>query len=474
MGYPTGIREMLQIIEGQENFHNSGIVLEAIQQYRLFAFILHDKVLHKQFDEELSQQFEVLDYTTGKYMMFFAIVDPPAEWKKQAKKRSYFQALESELALWQMTTPENSMQSQDPQLTVKVLRNNLDLKADKPIVVITDNLRSPVYYYFYTDADSLARQFGELAFVSHRMENGFQPDVLERLKDRLEIFSGKPSMQRTVNQAILDTLYIIDIGQYSPYKPSSGRAAMDCVRKLLGDAQAQLAFAKNSLEVGDGDEDKVSELAIKMGELIALFDQHGKSPRSQLNISTDLLEPSSQIMLRTSRSLEKLFLEEERGTVSSLTRRLDTSPAVITISKIFEVEVNLSIGHWIRHQLQIDLPRYYNKFQPNVIAKVEETDFNRQNREHAGEWLPPAMGQTEIAFSRLKRDWGQLPATREELDFLVKQWIMIRDARNRAAHTGVLAPADISHSIKLVNELNEAAWFEKMAMLKRKWRGEER
>ncbi len=141
MGYPTGIREMLQIIEGQENFHNSGIVLESIQQYRLFAFILHDKVLHKQFDEELSQQFEVLDYTTGKYMMFFAIVDPPAEWKKQAKKRSYFQALESELALWQMTTPENSMQSQDPQLTVKVLRNNLDLKADKPIVVITDNLK---------------------------------------------------------------------------------------------------------------------------------------------------------------------------------------------------------------------------------------------------------------------------------------------------------------------------------------------
>ena len=474
MGYPVGLTQLLQIVERQQDHIMDGDLLRAVKRYRIFAFILHDKLRHREFDRELAEQFEVLDVTTGKWLMFLALVDPPQEWIQRAERRPYYQALEAEKVLASMSSPSVAHQTRHPEITTRVLGNGLNLEIDQPTVVITDNLNSTNFYYFHTDAHSLARQFGELTYISNLMEKGFTQEVLTRLADRINLHIGKPKYLRSVNEAILDTLNLVDIGQKWNYQPGEKQIALHRARMFLSAAMQELKNAKDSSDSSDEDDIYVSKLAIEVGASIALMDQRGgpSRPETEIRIPMELLEPESQVFYNTSRSLSKIFLETDTVTIKNLTKNLDTSPAVITISKIFEVELNLSLGHWIRQQLNVSLPDYFNLHQPNTQAVIGETDFNRLDREHQGAWLPPAIGQTQIAFSKLTRKWDRLPATKEEITLLVEKWNQIRLNRNLAAHTGILNSNDMQNSINLINSLSDANWFMKMAQLKWTFRGD--
>jgi hypothetical protein len=59
----------------------------AVGQFKLFAFVIHDPERHANFHRALARQFDRLDFITGKKLLFFALVDPPAEWVRHARQR---------------------------------------------------------------------------------------------------------------------------------------------------------------------------------------------------------------------------------------------------------------------------------------------------------------------------------------------------------------------------------------------------
>ena len=50
---------------------------------------------------------------------------------------------------------------------------------------------------------------------------------------------------------------------------------------------------------------------------------------------------------------------------------LDYTPAVMCFAKVFEREINLSVVHWVRKQLRINLPAFFDRFQYAFKARYE-------------------------------------------------------------------------------------------------------
>jgi hypothetical protein len=189
----------------------------------------------------------------------------------------------------------------------------------------------------------------------------------------------------------------------------------------------------------------------------------------------ECLDTESIHMLKTALVVQDL-LEFRSGIANSLLEHeIDYTLTVIPLAKVFEREVDFSLVHWVRERLGIDLPTYFNKYQPEISA-VFKPDLRRRryvdfNRHKDGNWIPPALGESEISCRSLGRrirpqGWS---VTRWKL--LMAGWHVIRVERNRAAHTEFIDKNSSMRVGSILNNLAGQKIFNSMCALKIKYRG---
>ena len=119
---------------------------------------------------------------------------------------------------------------------------------------------------------------------------------------------------------------------------------------------------------------------------------HVYRPRSSFfRIKEAGLEEETRRVFRTARAVSSALKSGDFD--------LDYSPAVMCLAKAFEREVNLSVVHWVRKELGIEMPAFFDRWS-NSKGKYEFDDINFNLSESGDKqtWRPPMLGQSERAI----------------------------------------------------------------------------
>jgi hypothetical protein len=152
---------------------------------------------------------------------------------------------------------------------------------------------------------------------------------------------------------------------------------------------------------------------------------------------------------------------------------IDYSPLIISLCKIFEIETNLSLVHWFRKSLNIEMPTYFKKHKEDkseykitpsasVINNPRPIDFNKG---YGTKWIAPGIGESELVALTFHKT-GNLPSEISYYDELLRNWTILRQYRNRAAHTENLRKEDFDNVYKAFSNIVNNEYLTKFNDLK--------
>lgn len=202
---------------------------------------------------------------------------------------------------------------------------------------------------------------------------------------------------------------------------------------------------------------------------------------THIHINDSYIEEESKIILDTANVIAGMYLDKEKLNRIGLDK-LDFSPLVISLSKFFEIEINLSIVHWIRKKLNIHLPEYFNKYEPDIKAMLQINNINDSfwvnfNKSSGRNWIAPGLGQSEYSFKKLrgKFKWDNVIKKHKlNTKLLLENWENIRATRNKAAHIEIINEKDVIKLQRSIILLNNNDIFKKLNLMKNIFRGIEK
>jgi len=485
MGMPISSYTILSAIADESVTYEIELAERVLRPFKLFAFIIHDPEMHQRFHDFLAHQFDRLDYVTGRRLLFFALVDPPQSWLDHRQDRDYcrlFTQLKGEEAsreTRELLNPDNVPASTDKSNTAFSLASALNIPIEKlPCIVVTQGFQLKDFHWFRTSPDRVEEQLIRLGYIADRAERPMS-EIKSNWRE-LDLCSshGLESLSDSLARVLSDVLSFIVAGaeigkrQGSWIQSKALSQADDAVKRLY----ASIDYLKNANEEHINEE--LDRLCICLISFLAQLNNRRRIDLNEfLNIHREHLEYDSFQILRTaykvydmlSTSQFKLPVKRDVGEV------FDFTPGVICMAKVFEKEANLAVVHWARKELGISLPQYFNKPQPGVTATVvpqipggREIDLN-MNRN--GKWLPPGIGQSEIACQELS-----LLGLPDEWDstswyLLLNIWRRVRVRRNEAAHSELMSETSMLEVRDMLQEMAEQRLFEKFYKMKQRYRG---
>lgn len=470
MGMPISSYSILKGLGERKGEYARDTALSALKPFNLFAFIIHDPETHPEFDRSLNVLFDKLDFITGSELLFFALVDPPTEWLSHARGREYYNRLGS-WATQELLNPRNSIASADAGMTAFALANSLRIPSKMlPCIVVTRDFDSKAFQWFKTSSECLEEQLKRLGYIAARGVNH-----LEHLTE-IDLCKGSntESLQSSLAKALSDVLSLIVANDSSDL--GMRQAARDQARKTISELYSNLKQLKRS---DDGIKEEVlDELCVQIASSLSLLNTRKNLALSSfMPVNAQFLEDDSLRILKTAHIVIDLLMSKQpEMTVDvSRTAAFDFTPGIICLSKVFEKEVNLSVVHWIREELGISLPQYFNKPQPSLratytphIPNARKIDFNSKRQ---GRWKAPGIGESELAcrdYAKNKLPYGWDKST---WDLLMGQWETIRQKRNEAAHTEVVDKSALLTVKRSLESLVTSQMFEKFYLMKTQYRG---
>lgn len=159
---------------------------------------------------------------------------------------------------------------------------------------------------------------------------------------------------------------------------------------------------------------------------------------------------------------------------------IDYSMFLLPLCKIFEIETNLSVVQWIRNEIKIEMPQYFNQFKylnsknykltpsTELITKPKEIDFNKKIQ---GKWTAPSIGQSELIAKTFYLQ-KKKPSEITDFDSLLNYWKIIRENRNEGSHTFIKNEDDFINVYTAFNSLCTSGIFMEMNNLKSKLRSQ--
>ena len=201
-----------------------------------------------------------------------------------------------------------------------------------------------------------------------------------------------------------------------------------------------------------------------------------------VSIDKHYLEHDSYLILKTAHMvLNTLRRSAQTGPLFETIEEspFDFAPGVLCLAKVFEREINLSVVHWFRKSLGVELPTYFNKFQPNLRKDHVVFDKVNFNMEKQHLWFPPETGKSlrallafresnkHINLENLDNHWTHL--LNESV--LSNNWAIIRDERNTAAHNKLVPEKSANAVQSALNELSQKGIFKTLFNMKETFRG---
>lgn len=459
MAAPISSYDLLKSLSDSNNWREYWDMNEALKRFNLLAFIIHDPEEHSDFDREMGRIFDRLDYLTGEKLLFFTLIDPPEEWLRHGRQREYMKYLGYGKALV-LPNPENTITSTDKELTAFSLAKSLNIPVEMlPCIVITHDFRSSDFVWVRTCTDHIREQLENLGYLASRGQD--LPILLSPVQEEIDLCegSGTESLEDSLAQALTDVLSFI-IDSNNPEVEQQAVETINNLQQTLQKIKRQIRDEQNPQSIH-----WENQLLDSLCEKIVVFLAHRNTQPTQdlanfISIDTLGLEVDSCIILKTAHMVNDFLM-------NAPTRMIDYTPVVICLSKVFEREINLSVVHWIRQTLGVQLPNYFNKHQKKVNAVFNPRDPNRAidfNKSAPGnKWQPPAIGESQIAYSQMAQhiiNWLDRP------QIFLSNWETIRQVRNQAAHTQYVDERSVNTIRQALNQLAGAQIFQTLFDMK--------
>ena len=486
-------------------------VERALKPFNLFAFIIHDPEVHSDFDARIRNDFTRLDHSTGDSLLFFALVDPPQIWLDQGERnpggrrnpgreRPYYRELSNQAreTRQELLAPGNAITSTDKSITAFSLATSLEISYDDlPCLVITPNFSLKRFMWVRTCSDHVKEQLNELGYRAAwnwEATTLFDPTSFNKIKEDIDLCGGigTKSLACSLAEALADVLsFVIESKKRMPTQVNRVRntiCKLNTTLKRVKKSKRKKTWKQKNYDQVSYDEDDRGELDDKLEELCLqsslclahLNTQPDLNLDEFVNINREFLEPDSYLILKTAHLvLSTLRRPGEAAALFEVIEEnpFDFTPGVICLAKVFEKEINLSIVHWIRASLGIQLPTYFNQFQPNL--RKQETSFNGVNFNRVGRrasWYPPETGKSLRALRALSQadERNQLDERWVDLlnsKVLLKGWETIKRERNTAAHNKLVNENSADAVQCVLNNLSQNGIFEMLSSMKTVYRG---
>jgi hypothetical protein len=461
----------------------------AFDPFGVFAFFLHDPIKHADFHKTLTDEFYHFHNIAGAHLCFFALVNPPEQWERRAVRRdhvNFFRSWEME----QLQDPQVALHSQDPGLACMAMAEALSIPYDSlPALVITNDFRLNRFFWVRTCSDHVGEQFARLTSVANdfceelqessvpsRSEAGQELlfSLLEQSGMDLCNGAGKGGLVRSMASVLSDILEFVAASDRKT-DPSIRRQAQKnaeaSIQRLIDEMSiVKQGYAALSMAPKDADLQVLEELGVKLARLVSMMHRRRSEDLSSFQ---PVLEVETFDILRIGLDVTDFLshmVNEDRETL----RHFDFTPGLICLTKVFEMEINLSVVHWLRKKHGVQLPQYFNRVQPGLTVKLSTSsengksiDFNARKGSYGERWLPPGIGQSlRIVREQINPSELPLPWSREEWDFLINRWGRIVAVRNRAAHTELVTLQEAEDIKKMILTLGTQGIFRSMATLK--------
>ncbi len=191
---------------------------------------------------------------------------------------------------------------------------------------------------------------------------------------------------------------------------------------------------------------------------IGLSENEHAKQSSLKRLETEIgISYKSRIFLKTANMAFDLIKDED----------IDYSILVIGYTKFFESEVKLSILPFIRSELGVSMPDFYNTYCPGKIIILElndnfKVDFNQQNK-LTGELIPPGLGQILNSYNFLNNKIAFTKISHAEFNNITKEFNRIR---NRSAHSEIVSSNDLIRVRDIIVRLYDKNVFDDLYSVK--------
>lgn len=471
-----------------------------LEPYRLFVLVLHAPERHNAFHQKFTQLFERLDYLTGSNLLFMGIAKPSYNWYKRNENRDYFGIWEKE----QLIKSFHEIRGADGSLTSYGIAQALNIDYDDlPCLIISPDFQSDRFIVLKTGEEHIENQMTEMGYFAGTITG--KADINSRpFKELLQSIDYYKRFEFFKIQDNLGRLLADKLSFSVPANTHFGIDAEQHSKKVFQKFKNRIERSGNEEEIENVKMNLLTSLASKFNSSISISNsnvtenvllspsanyefkniENHREIRTKVNfvenafmslrINEKLLEPETNIIVSTTEAVFKMFNERPNKDT------LDFSPLVLGLSKIFEIEINLSVVHWVRKHLNIEMPDYYKKFKPDFIKAViapdstivpnpKGIDFNM----HKGaKWIPPGIGQSELVVRSLFKNKLLIESFSDtEIPSLLNVWAPIRESRNRAAHNEIMHSDDLQNVATNMNTLIESNNLSKILQLKKRYQG---
>ena len=405
---------------------------------------------------------------------------------------SLFEAIKQRKNVKKSLKTIKQIEINQPELHISLVAEQLKISYEQmPCLVVTTSLYQSQEYIIvpFNQQDLSAKliKLGEIA-TAYAKTNASSKEfgdtyLLEIVRQELSKTYTDTIVSYVLDPYIDSLIEMLDVSAFTDVSECKIRLEryQEIIQHLRG-SLASLAdsnllesdFAQQRMQRLDRYCDVVCRLLAQYAELMSL-------PSTQnpvLDVDTQLLEADSALFLST---FQRVWSAYQLVYASSSTQ-LDYSTFTISLTKMIENEINLSIIQVVRQLLGIDFPAWYNRHQQGKHAKVMsgrlEIDFNRFVHQQL---VLPGIGQSfNVAkYSSLNESlkqkistYAQPEISTQDVDALyaqlLAQWELLIPKRNQSAHGTVVDEAAFNEVVQIVTQFREI--FRLLACIKQKMR----
>lgn len=465
---------------------------DCFKDFNLLTFIIYDPDKHTELFNKLSNSFNVLDKKTGEKLLFFAVCNAPDNWDEKVAQRSY-----SDVYNWSKEQFEkhnlsntNLHNSDAAYAIARAFKINSN---DLPCIIVTNDFEKREFCWFKTCHEHIELQLLNLSYIAEEY-----PYLKSNWKDAKRIMTNKQhnvdlcddfgSARLTESMAqTLSTILAFLESVCSRDKDIRSMAKQD-VSNILRSLQLQLEDTKINLqEKNKAYSRKFERLNIEIASLITILDTQPLTIPKYISQNEKYIEKESYNNLYLGMKILDIFSDSKRLKYligNDDINLVDYTPTIICITKAFEREIGLSLGHTVRKYLGIKLPKYYNKYDrelekgkscilPHVslVTKPRAIGFNDGKLDR---WIAPGIGQMLLAIKTLHLE------DYIELDYFIKQikefehflniWKSIEIKRNACAHTERITRSEALQVKEYIKDLSNNNIFYYLSDLKLRYK----
>jgi hypothetical protein len=461
MGLPHSLLPLLHNLRKDEKYTQRA--KSAVEPFSLFCFIIDSPYEDRRLSEYVGREFIHLHHLTGEDLLFFIPIDEPSGWKRFMEESGG----SSVLALYRKIP--DSIRSSNPERAQRIFAQTLGVrKQDLPALILSSDLCEKEYFVLRTSRNTISTQLsalGVLARAIARNEKDLSLEVLSR--PDIDSCSGLYSENLFDNMAglLCDSIRLgissKDVKKCEhPQEAIEVGTARSSLRDRCRDLINQLTEIQPVREVGSempANPNIIQNLE-SLALLLAEFDGgEGGVPEN----SSVLHQPDPQWDFEskewwTMGNKVYQFLDQPIDVskdfrIPEQIKLVDKAPSIVCWSKALENELNLSAGQWIRKRLGVEMPEYFNRFQPDREAIFQPSekyslDFNRRHHDcksHEGLRMLE-LGPLAGAINWFAKQEGnsRLPLSFQPLACFSENIEQIRNIRNRACHPSSMRSED--------------------------------